>query len=238
MIPRTKKIVILGTTGSGKTTFLKLFSDEFDMTAEVKRNVTLEEAQMHNTFTTIKASDFEDSTTTTSMNTQSVLFYITRSNRFGFVPNHSPQSIEDDADIDEVWPLFMVDTAGQERFSFMQDILIKGANAIVIFADGTNIQSIERVSHYIRMTRDEERRKGTRIPILVFINKKDLITKGYYVGSSFLENVLPEEDKKDVGIFETSNLDLDSFMVPFRILLDKFSDLPLQRTKLLALATV
>ena len=71
------------------------------------------------------------------------------------------------------------------------------------------------------MTRDEERRKGICIPILVFINKKDLITKGYYVGSSFLENVLPEEDKKDVGIFETSNLDLDSFMIPFRILLDK-----------------
>ena len=234
MIPQTKKIVILGTTGSGKTTFLKLFSKDFDLTAEAKRNVILEEAQMHNTFTPVKGTEFENSTTTTSMNTQSVLFYISQSNQFNFISDHIAKSIENNADIDEAWPIFMVDTAGQERFSFMQDILIKGAHAIVIFADGTNIQSIERVSHYIRLTRDEERRKGKHIHIIVFVNKKDLQKKGYYVGSEFLSNILPEEDKRNVDIFETSIHDLESFMIPFRVLLDKFSDLPIQRTKLLA----
>lgn len=228
MIPKTKKIVILGTTGSGKTTFLKHFAKHFDTSAEVKRNIKLEEAQLQNTFSITDQSLFEDSTTTTSMNVQQVMFYTTYANQFDYACDNYPDIINCE-DVAELYPTFLVDTAGQERFDFMQEICIKGADAILIFADGTNIQSIERVSHYIRMTREEERRKATKIPIMVFINKKDLKERGIYVGSSFLENILPPEDRENLEVFETSNLDLETFIFPFRILLDKFDDFPLLR---------
>ena len=76
-----RKIVILGTTGSGKTTFMKNLVGDFDG-AEVERRIVIEEAQIINTFTPISDTQFENSTTTVSMNVKSVLFLTTRTNQF------------------------------------------------------------------------------------------------------------------------------------------------------------
>ncbi|MHA2251021.1 MAG: hypothetical protein ACXAD7_11700, partial [Candidatus Kariarchaeaceae archaeon] len=181
-----KKIVILGTTGSGKTTFLTNLVGEFDG-AEVKRKLVIEEAQVINTFSPLEWEHFEDSTTTISLNVKSVLFLTTRTNQFQFYPleqNKLPISLEE---MDNLYPTLIVDTAGQERFDFMQEIGLSGADGVFIFADGTNIASIERITNYIQMVRKEEQEKNKEIPIAIFVNKKDLESRGIYIGSSSLE---------------------------------------------------
>ncbi len=217
-----KKIVILGTTGSGKTTFLKNLVGKVD-DAEVKRKVVIEEAQVLNTFTPIDKKHFEDSTTTVSFNVRNVLFATTTSNQFQFFhieKNKVPP--EFDETLDSVFPTVIIDTAGQERFQFMQEIGIKGADAAIIFADGTNIQSIERVSHYYELIMNESKTSAKTIPIVIFVNKMDLRDKGYYIGKQPLENITDDL----VEVYETSNLDPETFFPGLRTLLYKITGFP------------
>lgn len=223
-----RKIVILGTTGSGKTTFLKnIVGDDFEG-AEVKRHVVIEEAQVINTFTALDKKLFEDSTTTVSMNVQQVLFLTTRTNQFFFYPldkkNQAKQlEMPDFNDMEDLYPTLIVDTAGQERFSFMQDIGLKGADGVIIFADGTNVQSIERIAHFYQMIQIEEQNKGKKIPIVVFVNKKDLEVRGMYVGKAAVVRWVPD---LSLDIYETTNTDMDTFNIPIRNFLNRIEGFP------------
>jgi small GTP-binding protein len=222
-----RKIVILGTTGSGKTTFMKNLVGDFDG-AEVERRVVIEEAQIINTFTPIADDQFENSTTTVSMNVKSVLFLTTRTNQFHFLPMDNQMNFIQE-DLDSVYPTVLFDTAGQERFSFMQEIGLNGADGVFIFADGTNIASVERVSQFITMIREEERKKQKVIPIIVFVNKKDLESRGVYVGASSLTRWITD---KDVRIFETTNTDLETFMIPIRLFLNEVEGFPIDASQI------
>ncbi|MCE7735899.1 MAG: GTP-binding protein [Candidatus Heimdallarchaeota archaeon] len=222
-----RKIVILGTTGSGKTTFMKNLVGDFDG-AEVERRIVIEEAQIINTFTPISNTQFENSTTTVSMNVKSVLFLTTRTNQFHFFPMDNQLELAQE-DLDSVYPTVLFDTAGQERFSFMQEIGLNGADGVFIFADGTNIGSVERVSQFIEMIREEEIKKNKTIPIIVFVNKKDLESRGIYVGAASLTRWITDEDVK---IYETTNVDLETFMIPIRLFLNELEGFPIDASQI------
>ena len=217
-----KKLVILGTTGSGKTTFMKNLVGDFDG-AEVARRVIIEEVQIINTFSPVDKNQFEDSTTTVSMNVKSVLFLITRTNEFQYFQMTKDLELDKD-NLDSLYPTVLFDTAGQERFSFMQEIGLNGADGVFIFADGTNIASVDRVLQFITMIREEEIKKDKKIPIIVFVNKKDLESCGIYVGASSLSRWIVDTDIK---IYETTNTDMDTFMTPIRVFLNELEGFPI-----------
>lgn len=224
-----KKIVILGTTGSGKTTFLRNIAGKVD-DAEVQRKVVIEEAQVLNTFTAIDKELFKDSTTTVSMNVRNVLFATTMSNQFRFFPlyeNKVPEELSQN-ELDNLFPTLIIDTAGQERFEFMQEIGVRGADAALIFADGTNIQSIERIHHFCNVIQEEANRTAKTIPVAIFVNKKDLEGKGYYIGKQPLE----ELENDHVTIHETTNTDLESFFPALRKLLYQITGFPLDPSQI------
>ncbi|MHA2253645.1 MAG: hypothetical protein ACXAD7_25020, partial [Candidatus Kariarchaeaceae archaeon] len=52
----------------------------------------------------------------------------------------------------------------------------------------------------------------------------DLESRGIYIGSSSLERWL--EDQKNLSYFETTNLDLDSFIIPIRNFLNSITGFP------------
>jgi len=220
-----KKVAIVGTTGSGKTTFLKNLVVDFDGSkTEAPRNVSLEEEQILNTFTAVGREMYVNSTTTISMNASGVLFITTRTNQFHYFPLEQSDLPIELIDMDNLYPTMLIDTAGQERFNFMQDIGIKGANGVIIFADGTNVQSIERIANFYDKIKAEEERQGREIPIIVFINKKDLEDKGLYIGKSAIARWIPD---LDIDTFETSNLDIETFFIPLRNFLNRIEGFPI-----------
>lgn len=214
----------MGTTGSGKTTFLKNLVGKFEEpSVEKKRQLVIEEAQVINTFSPLEWDHFKDSTTTISMNVKTVLFLTTRTNQFQYFPLENEIPL-DRNEMENLYPTIIIDTAGQERFEFMQTIGLTGANGVFIFSDGTNIASIERVANYIQMVRDEEKRQKKEIPTIVFVNKKDLESRGIYIGSSSLERWIT--DKRNIKIYETSNHDPESFIIPIRNFLNDIEGFP------------
>jgi len=226
-----KKIVIVGTTGSGKTSFLKLLPGVFKG-SEVQRKVSVEE-KVDDTFTPLESDQFQNSTTTIGINTKSVLFLTSRSNVFTVHELRSngglPYSQEE---IDSLYPVVVFDTAGQERFKFMQEIGLKGAHGVIIFADGSNMSSIEKVADYLLMVQEEEQRVGRRIPTVVFINKKDLESKGLFIGKDAVRRWLPDPSIK---LYETTIYDFDSFMLPLREFLHELDGFPLDINSFTAL---
>ncbi|MHA1911123.1 MAG: GTPase domain-containing protein [Candidatus Kariarchaeaceae archaeon] len=218
-----RKIVIIGTTGSGKTTFLQALVGPFKGT-EVKRNLSKEQST-EKYFTPIKSDHFKDSTTTVSMNVKPINFIVTNANYFKFFPMDNsgelPIPIEE---IDAIFPVVIIDTAGQERFSFMPEIGLKGAHGVIIMADGTNVSSIDQVASYISMVKKQEEVEDRLIPTIVFVNKSDLRDKGIYVGAEILERWLSGQD---IETYETSSVDLDSFLLPLRIFLNRIKGLPI-----------
>ncbi|MDH5402518.1 MAG: hypothetical protein OEZ01_07615 [Candidatus Heimdallarchaeota archaeon] len=221
-----RKVVILGTTGSGKTTFFKnLISAGNDfLGGEVQRKVKLEESILENTFTTIDKNIYQNSTTTISFNVKLMLFVVTKTNYFHYFPLTSNELPIDEEDIDAIYPTLIIDNAGQERFDFMTDISLDGADGVIIFSDGTNIQSVERISVYLDMVKKLEGKNNTEIPVLIFINKKDLEHKGIYVG---MDSITRWIDSSEINIYETSNLDMESFILPLRIFLNQIHGFPL-----------
>lgn len=229
-----RKLVLLGTSGSGKTTFLKnLAGNAFNSKSEVTRNVEAEEFQQYNTFTPIDKSMFQDSTTTVSINTEPILFYTTKTNEFGYQVLKSSNGQLPRDDIDNLYPTIIYDPAGQERFSFMQEIGLKGADAVFIFADGSNVQSIERISHYVNMVQEASETQGKGISITIFVNKKDLESRGLFIGIDSVRRWIKDES---VLITPTSNLEPDTFNIPLRNLLDRLPGFPIPVEKVLVKA--
>ncbi len=200
------KINIVGSTGAGKTEFLQcLLGDLFEAGTEAPRRTETENV-VDSTHTWFRIGDRrEESTTTVSLNTVGILLVRTLFNSIEF---HSVQEADDlllRDDIEEIWQFVFFDNAGQERFDFMPQITMRGADAVIVLADGTNMASIEKVSYFLELAREEEYRAsdGTnRIPVLILLNKKDLIERGCYIGLESVRHMIGTDPNFD--FYETS----------------------------------
>jgi len=217
-VARLLKITVLGTSGSGKTSFLRaLFGDTF-VTSDVKRQDYLE----HKANLTYTPIEVEESTTTLSLNQLGAMVIFTKSNRFEiFEIQAGVDNLLSRDDIDFFMTFSIFDTAGQERFEFMADICLKGSDAVILVADGTNVSSIEYLNVYIEKIKDEELRSGKTIPVIIFMNKQDLSKKGLYLGADVARTATCNE----YDVFETTIKDKESFILPLRVLIDKLNNL-------------
>lgn len=212
---KIKKVAILGPTGAGKTTFIKGFFGEID-TTDVKRRRELE-SQVDNTYVLL-SSDKEMSTTTVSMNTLRVKLILSKSNRLYYSePNEKILPLEE---VEETHEINFVDNPGQERFIFMSEITIGGADGVIIVIDGSMSVSISALPKFLEVVRVEEERSNKIIPKLVFVNKADLAKKSSYLGSDVVLRLFSDLiEKYNIILFETTNKDFVTFEVPLRTLL-------------------
>ena len=199
------KINIVGSTGSGKTEFLRyLLKDLFKPATEAKRRVTTEKKvdATYNWFRVGKET--ESSTTTVSLNTIGILLLRTQFNSIEFHPVHKWEELILRDDIEELWKFNFFDNAGQERFDFMPEITMRGADAIIVLADGTNMSSIEKISYFLDLVQKEEDRVGeesSHLPVILMLNKADLVSRGVYIG---LETVKRFISSDQIEFLETS----------------------------------
>ncbi|MCK4897070.1 MAG: hypothetical protein KAS47_09680 [Candidatus Heimdallarchaeota archaeon] len=211
-----KKITVLGTTGSGKTSFLEALFGDFEKN-DVARRV-FKEVGSNLDFTPLKYSNFSQSTTTISLNVVNSVIVLTRFNKI-IVKKFNDFETIDFESIDEAFQVIFNDPAGQERFDFMQEIAIKGAHLVVIMADGTNISSMEKIVHYLDIVKMEEQRKQKSLPVIVFINKSDLKEKGVYLGKDIAERIVYSSlVDREIIFYETSNLDAQCYEMPLTII--------------------
>ncbi|MHA1308293.1 MAG: GTP-binding protein [Candidatus Heimdallarchaeota archaeon] len=217
-LTRLLKVTVLGTSGSGKTSFLaSLFGNQFIL-GDVKRQDYLED-KANLTYTPI---DVEESTTTVSLNQLGAMMIFTKSNQCEIMElQKGVSSILERDDIDYFMTFSIFDTAGQERFDFMSDITIKGSDAIIIVSDGSNISSVEYLNYYIEKIKHEEMRSGKIIPVIIFMNKSDLSDRGLYLGADFARIATSNE----YDVYETTIKDPESFHMPLRVLVDKIKNL-------------
>ncbi|MHA1399846.1 MAG: Rab family GTPase [Candidatus Heimdallarchaeaceae archaeon] len=106
----------------------------------------------------------------------------------------------------------------------MQEIALKGADLVIIMADGTNISSLEKIIHYIQQVKIEENLSNKKIPTLIFINKADLKDKGVFLGKSIAEQIVHSSIMdENLLIYETSNKIKRSYNEPLRIIFNYLS---------------
>lgn len=199
------KINIVGSTGSGKTSFLKcLLGDLFEATSEEKRRSNVENTiDSTHTWFRVGKEVKTDSTTTISLNTAGILLVRTLFNSIEFHPVNMAEELMLRDDIEEIYQLIFFDNAGQERFDFMSEITMRGADACIVLADGTNMSSIEKVSYFLELVREEEYRSSdgaNRIPVLIMLNKSDLAEHGVYIGLESIKHMIGQE----YDFYETS----------------------------------
>ncbi|OLS30588.1 MAG: hypothetical protein HeimAB125_18640 [Candidatus Heimdallarchaeota archaeon AB_125] len=211
-----KKVTILGTTGSGKTTFLEALFGNIERN-DVARRV-FKEVQSNLDFTPLRYSNFTSSTTTISLNVVNSVIVLTRFNKV-LIKKFEDRETIDYESIDSAFQVVLSDPAGQERFNFMQEIAIKGSDLVIIMSDGTNISSMEKIVHYLEMVQMEEIRKNRKIPVLVFINKSDLKDRGVYLGKEVAERIVFSSIvDREIVFYETSNLDARCYELPLTII--------------------
>lgn len=211
-----KKITILGTTGSGKTTFLETLFGNIAKN-DVARQV-FKEVGSNLDFTPLKYNNFTHSTTTISLNVVNSVMVLTRFNKILLRKYEDKESIDFES-IDQAFQCIFNDPAGQDRFSFMQDIAIKGAHLVIIMADGTNISSMEKIVHYLQMVALEERKYNRKIPVIIFVNKSDLREKGIYLGKEVAERIVfSSVIDREILFYETSNLNAHCYELPLTII--------------------
>ncbi|MFX1512702.1 MAG: GTPase domain-containing protein [Promethearchaeota archaeon] len=225
----TYRICIVGSTGSGKTSFLKmLLGSLFEPMGERKRRHT-KETQTGSTYTILDPKLLDkESTTTVSLNVADILLLVTKYNTIEWFAPADVNEVLLREDIESLFHLLWIDSPGQERFDFMPQIVIPGSDAGIIFADGTNVESVVKLSYYIRLLRDEERKRDKPMPIAIFLNKKDL--EGIYLGLEMVKNMFKSEKEEDF-LFETSVLEEEGFEGPLRLVIDNLK--PRDYTKIL-----
>ncbi len=211
-----KKITVLGTTGSGKTTFLEALFGNIQRN-DVARKL-FKEVSNNLDFTPLRYNNFTSSTTTISLNVVNSVIILTRFNKV-ILKKYADIETLDFESIDSAFQVIFNDPAGQDRFDFMQDIAIKGADLVIIMADGTNISSLEKIVHYLEMVNLEETRKQREIPVIIFINKSDLQEKGVYLGMEVAERIVYSSivDRK-ILFYETTNYDANCYQLPLTII--------------------
>jgi len=211
-----KKITILGTTGSGKTTFLEALFGNIQRNDVARR--LFKEVSSNLDFTPLKYNDFTSSTTTISLNVVNSVIVLTRFNKVILRKFEDLETLDFES-IDSAFQVIFNDPAGQDRFDFMQDIAIKGADLVVIMADGTNIASLEKIVHYLDMVNMEEARKQRNIPVIIFINKSDLRERGFYLGKNVAERIVYSSIlDKEILFYETSNFEAGCYELPLTII--------------------
>ena len=211
-----KKITVLGTTGSGKTSFLEALFGDFEKN-DVARRV-FKEVGNNLDFTPLKYNNFSQSTTTISLNVVNSVIVLTRFNKIILKKFNDFDTIDFES-IDEAFQVIFNDPAGQERFDFMQEIAIKGAHLVIIMADGTNISSMEKIVHYLDMVKIEEQRKQQSLPVIIFINKSDLKEKGVYLGKDIAERIVYSSlVDREIVFYETSNVNAQFYEMPLTII--------------------
>ncbi|MHA1978188.1 MAG: GTP-binding protein [Candidatus Hodarchaeales archaeon] len=199
------KINIVGSTGSGKTAFMKrILGDLFKPQSDVIRRSTTENHvdSTHTWFRVGTEEQKEESTTTLSLNSAGILLVRTLFNSIEF---HSPNEVDNILqrdDIEEIYKLNFFDNAGQERFDFMPDITMRGSDAVIIIVDGTNMGSVGKVNYFLELIREEESRKNQEdhIPIIILLNKADLLEHGCYIGLDSIKHLISER----ADLYETS----------------------------------
>ncbi|MFX0185320.1 MAG: GTP-binding protein [Candidatus Hodarchaeota archaeon] len=220
------KIVIVGSTGSGKTTFLKsLLGDLFKPTAESQRRTKIENKvdSTHTWFRVGKQSTGAlNSSTTISINTAGILLVRTMYNSIEFHPVNMAEELILRDDIDSIFQLVFFDTAGQERFDFIPEMTMRGADVAIILADGTNISSIEKISYFLELTQKEEARSPGRIPIILLLNKADLTKHGAFIGLDAVKRIIDYDAYFD--FHETSALTGDGIDDSIQSLISRLHD--------------
>ena len=200
------KINIVGSTGAGKTAFMKrILGELFEIQSDIKRRASMEnKVDPSHTWFRIgtKQSQEVQSTTTLSLNSAGILLVRTLFNSIEF---HSPKQVDDlllRDDIEEIYKLNFFDNAGQERFDFMPDITMRGSDAVIIIVDGTNMSSVNKVQYFLELIQTEESResRGSKIPIIILLNKRDLIERGCYIGLDSIKHIMNSQ----VDFYETS----------------------------------
>ncbi|MFX0014409.1 MAG: hypothetical protein ACFFB2_08740 [Promethearchaeota archaeon] len=200
------KINIVGSTGAGKTEFLRyLLKDLFEPSTEAPRRSKTENTvdSTHTWFHIGPQS--KQSTTTIALNPVGILLVRTLFNSIEFHPVNKVDELLLRDDIEEIWQLIFFDNAGQERFDFMPQITMRGADAVIVLADGTNMASIEKISYFLELIQDEEYRASgglIRIPVFILLNKKDLIEYGCFIGLKSVRHMIGSSDEYD--FYETS----------------------------------
>lgn len=202
------KINIVGSTGSGKTAFMKrLLGDLFFTQSDVKRRVETEN-KVDSTHTWFRVgeskSDEEPSTTTLSLNSAGMLLVRTLFNSIEFHATDKAEELLLRDDIEEIYKLNFFDNAGQERFDFMPDITMRGSDAVIIIADGTNMGSIGKIQHFLDLTQKESDRydPSKRIPVIILLNKADLIEHGCFISLESIKHMIGAQ----ADFYETSML--------------------------------
>lgn len=218
-----KKLILAGPTGAGKTTiFVSIFPHKEKNLNEVKRRIHKESAT-EQAFTPIDEESFKDSTTTVSFNVTSIVACINRANRMTLHDMSSNLNFLVEEEFDYILPLQIVDIAGQDRFSFMVDTMIKGASGVIFVSDGSNVSSINRLPDYIEYLHQEEMRTDKKIPSVAFVHKSDLKEKYLYVGTDHARSALPPE----VPVYETTAKEPDTIILPLRQLIVAMFQKPL-----------
>ncbi|MHA2175833.1 MAG: GTP-binding protein [Candidatus Hodarchaeales archaeon] len=189
------KINIVGSTGAGKTAFMKrLLGDLFEVQADVKRRSDTEN-KVDSTHTWFRVGDKgkkgKQSTTTISLNSAGMILVRTLFNSIEFHPTSKAEELLLRDDIEEIYKLNFFDNAGQERFDFMPDITMRGSDAVIIIADGTNMGSIGKVHYFLELIQqEEERASGANIPVIILLNKADLIKHGCYISLDSIKHMI------------------------------------------------
>jgi GTPase SAR1 family protein len=169
-------------------------------------------------FTPLKYNNFTNSTTTISLNVVNSVIVLTRFNKVVLRKFEDKDTIDFES-IDEAFQVIFNDPAGQERFDFMQDIALKGADLVVIMADGSNISSVEKIIHFLEMVSIEEQRKRRKIPVVIFVNKSDLREKGIFLGKEYAERIVYSSIvDRELVFYETSNLNARCYEIPLTII--------------------
>ncbi len=212
-----KKIAIAGPTGAGKTTLFKLVFpyNEYNLN-EVERNIT-REALSEISITQIEEDQFENSTTTVSFNVSNAVACIDLANRMNIYEMKNDLNFLLENDFDYILPIQIIDIAGQDRFRFMVETMIRGSSGVIFVADGTNVSSINRLPEFREIVHQEELRINRKIESIAFVNKSDMAKRNLYVGSGPARSALPE----DVEVFETTMFDKDTYLYPIRKLIVK-----------------
>ena len=188
------KISIVGSTGSGKTAFMKkVLGDLFKVQSDVNRRSSTENKvdSTHTWFRVGKKKSEEQSTTTLSINSAGILLVRTLFNSIEFHATSAVDEILSRDDIEEIYKLNFFDNAGQERFDFMPEITMRGSDAVIIIVDGTNMSSVEKINYFLELVNiEQDRTNKLKIPIIVLLNKADLMDHGCYIGLESIKHLL------------------------------------------------
>jgi len=211
------KITIIGSTGSGKTTLLKTIVDFSTKGIEQPRQHHLEEKHDLSYTLVDRALRKKEAYTTVSFNAVGTIILQTTFNTIEIIPMEDHTNLYERTDIATLWAILFYDTAGQVRFDFMPEICVRGADGVMVFADGSSTTSVERIRHYLDLVEEEAARTKKKIPICIFVNKADLRNKGLFIGAPYAKMVVGP--KYADCVYETIGITGEGINEPFRELL-------------------